>query len=136
MLGCAAHSHENGERMNKVKALLAGAGIALGIAVVPAAPAFAVPSCGSGYICFYNGHDGTSLLQKTLATSYVRSICYTHGSSPNVPSGISYVVNDSAYSFPVYKNSACSGTSSALYAHSYGPMNSSWDNAINSMFRA
>jgi hypothetical protein len=98
--------------------------------------ASAVPSCGSGYICFYDATDGSTLLAKVLAASYVRSFCYT-ASSGKIPAGTSYIVNNpDASSFVVSTATNCGPTTAPVYANSYGPMNSTFSNHIKSIFRA
>lgn len=99
-------------------------------------PAFAVPTCGSGFICFYDATDGSGLLAKVAASSYVRSFCYT-SSSGKIPAATSYIVNnpDSA-SFVVSTASNCGPTTGPIYANSYGPMNSTYSNNLRSIYRA
>lgn len=100
-----------------------------------ASPALAVPSCGSGYICFYDATDGSTLLAKVAASSYVRSYCYTN-SSGKIPAGTSYIKNDSSSSFVVSTASGCGPTTGPIYANSYGAMNSTFSNHIKGIYRA
>lgn len=110
--------------------------IIVGWFAVQAGPAQAVPTCGSGYICFYDGIDGSTLLAKKLASSYVRSFCYTN-TSGMIPAGTSYIVNDpDSSAFVVSTATNCGPTTGPIYANSYGPMNSTFNNRIKSIFRA
>jgi hypothetical protein len=115
-----------------VSLLIAGVIAGLGIAT----PALAVPSCGSGYICFYDAPDGSTLLAKVAASSYSRSVCYTN-SSGKIPAGTSYIVNNpDSSAFVVSNASNCGPTTGPIYANSYGPMNSTFSNRIKSIFKA
>lgn len=112
-------------------ALFAGAG-----AVVSASPALAVPTCGSGFICFYDATDGSGLLAKVAASSYTRSFCYTN-SSGKIPAGTSYIVNNpDSSSFVVSTATNCGPTTGPVYANSYGPMNGTFNNRIKSIYKA
>jgi hypothetical protein len=115
----------------KVSLLIASILVGLGIAT----PAYAVPSCGSGYICFYDATDGSTLLAKVSAASYVRSYCYVN-SSGKIPAGTSYVKNDSGSSFVVSTATNCGPTTGPIYANSYGAMNSTFNNRIKSIYKA
>ncbi len=113
------------------------------LAVVPVcaalgaiAPVYAVPTCGNGYICFYDAVDGSTLLSKQLASSYARSFCYTN-SSGKVPAVTSYIVNNpDSSSFVVSTSTDCGPTTGPIYANSYGPMSSAFSNKIKSMYRS
>ncbi len=111
--------------------------LAVGIgALTNPSTALAVPSCGSGYICFYDATDGSTLLAKVAASSYVRSFCYT-ASSGKIPAGTSYIVNSpDASSFVVSTATNCGPTTGPVYANSYGPMNSTFNNRIKSIYKA
>lgn len=113
-----------------VIAALASIALALGWATPAHA---AVPSCASGYICYFNYPDGSGRLLDKLMTSYTRSVCYSWPSTIN--NKVSYVRNNSAYDLVVYDAYDCSGTVSVLYAHTSGSMNLQWDNAMSSSFR-
>lgn len=113
-----------------VSLLAIGAGATLG-----AAPALAVPSCGSNYICFYDATDGSTLLKKVPASSYARSVCYTSASM--IPTATSYIVNNpDSSAFVVSTATNCGPTTGPIYANSYGPMNSTFSNHIRSIYRA
>src|SRR5882757_3532560 len=99
-------------------------------------PAEAVPSCGSGFICFYDATDGSGLLAKVAASSYVRSFCYTN-SSGKIPAGTSYIVNNpDSSSFVVSTATNCGPTTGPIFANSFGPMNSTFNNHIKSIYKA
>jgi hypothetical protein len=119
-------------RIKTMAALAAGITLAgLGLAT----PAMAVPSCGSGYICFYDAPDGSTLLAKVAASSYSRSVCYT--SASKIPPGTSYIVNNpDSSAFVVSNASNCGPTTGPIYANSYGPMNSTFSNHIKGIFKA
>lgn len=103
---------------------------------VSAAPAQAVPTCGSGFICFYDATDGSGLLVKVAASSYVRSFCYTN-SSGKIPAATSYIVNNpDASSFVVSTATNCGPTTGPIFANSFGPMNSTFSNHIRSIYKA
>jgi len=96
----------------------------------------AVPSCGSGFICFYDATDGSSLLAKVLASSYTRSFCYTN-SSGKIPAGTSYIVNNpDSSAFVVSTASNCGPTTGPIFANSFGPMNGTFSNHIKGIYRA
>jgi hypothetical protein len=115
---------------------LAALAVLVSLTTLVAAPAYAVPTCGSGYICFYDATDGSTLLAKVLASSYARSACYTN-SSGKIPAGTSYIVNDpDSSAFVVSTATNCGPTTAPVYANSYGPMNSTFNNRIKSIFRA
>jgi len=117
-------------------ALLVGLFAATGGLLASSAPALAVPLCGSGNICFYDATDGSGLLAKVSAASYVRSFCYT-GSSGKIPAGTSYIVNDpDSSSFVVSTSTTCGPTTGPIYANSYGPMSSTFSNKIKSVYKA
>lgn len=117
--------------MRKITGIIAALSIALGIGVA-ASPAYAKPSCGSGYICIYDDLSGTSLMAKKYWTDWAASVCYGMSVYDN---RVSYVVNDSSHDILVALNDSCSRTTSVLYANSYGPMNSTWNNSISSWAR-
>jgi hypothetical protein len=122
--------------IRKLSQLLALALIALSGAFALTGPALAVPSCGSGYICFYDATDGSTLLAKVAASSYVRSFCYTN-SSGKIPAGTSYIVNNpDASSFVVSTSSGCGPTTGPIYANSAGAMNGTFSNHIKGIYRA
>lgn len=114
-----------------VSLLLIGAGADL----ATAAPALATPSCGSGYICFYDATDGSTLLAKVAASSYVKSYCYV-GSSGKIPAGTSYIKNDSSSAFVVSTATNCGPTTGPIYANSYGAMNSTYSNKLKSIYKS
>lgn len=114
-----------------VSLLIAGVIAGLGIAT----PALAVPSCGSGYICFYDAPDGSTLLAKVAASSYSRSVCYT--SASKIPPGTSYIVNNpDSSAFVVSTATNCGPTTGPIYANSYGPMSATFSNHIRGIFKA
>lgn len=118
----------------KVSLLFASILIAIGFGVA-ATPAYAVPSCGSQYICFYDATDGSTLLKKVPASSYARSVCYTSASM--IPTATSYIVNNPDNSaFVVSTATNCGPTTGPIYANSYGPMNSTFSNHIRSIYKA
>lgn len=101
-----------------------------------ATAAYAVPTCGNGYICFYNATDGSGLLAKVLASSYTRSFCYTN-SSGKIPAGTSYIVNNpDSSAFVVSTSSSCGPTTGPVYANSYGPMNGTFSDKIKGIYKA
>lgn len=120
---------------HKLAALVAAVVSAFGT-VVGASPALAVPTCGSGFICFYDATDGSTLLAKVAASSYVRSFCYTN-SSGKIPAGTSYIVNNpDASAFVVSTATNCGPTTGPIFANSFGPMNSTFSNHIKSIYKA
>lgn len=110
-----------------VSLLMVGAGFMLA-----STPAYAHPFCGSGYICGYDDLSGTSLMFKKYWTDWAQSICYGMSSYDN---RVSYLVNDSAHDLIVSTGYSCSGTTATIYANSFGPMNSTWNNSISSWYR-
>jgi len=131
--------------MTKLKMALAAAFVSLfgavGLVVAqPSAaqanqtPAFYPSDCSSSaYICFYDNTNGTGLLVKAAPSVYPKSVC--HVATPSERK-TSYISNPTSESFVVYLNTSCSGTSAPVYAHSSGAMNSTWNNKIQSFFRA
>jgi hypothetical protein len=111
-----------------VSLLFAGAG-----ALIERPVQAAVPSCGSGYICFYDDLSGTSLLAKKSWTDWTQSVCYGMGATLN--GRVSYIRNDTSHNFVVSTGGYCGPTTGPIYAYSYGPMNSTFNNHIYSMFR-
>lgn len=111
---------------------LAAALIASGLLVATGTPALARPVCGTNYICAYDDLGGTSLLFKLVYTSWAQSVCYPMGRYDN---RISYIVNDSGHNLVVSDNDSCSGTTAPVYAYTYGPMDSFWNNRISASFR-
>lgn len=105
--------------------------LAFGVTVAPNA-AQARPSCGYNSICFYDGHDGTSLIAKEPWTDWSANLCYTMGGGND---RISYIVNDSGHDFIVSTGYDCGGTTGKIYAYSYGPMNAPFNNSISSIYR-
>jgi hypothetical protein len=116
-------------------ALNATLALLFSIGAVEASPAMAVPTCGNGYICFYDATDGSTLLAKVAASSYVRSYCYVN-SSGKIPLATSYIVNSSSDSFVVSTVTSCGPTTGPIYANSYGAMNSTFSNKIKSIYKA
>jgi hypothetical protein len=112
--------------------LLASLLAVAGFTVVSTTAAQAHPACGFGYICFFDGQDGTSLIAKEPWTDWSANMCYTMGGGNN---RISYIVNDSGHDFIVSTIYDCSGTTAKIYAYSYGPMTGVWNNSISSIYR-
>jgi hypothetical protein len=120
----------------KVAKIGAALAVAIGVAAIPATPALAVPSCGSGFICFYDATDGSTLLAKVAASSYTRSFCYT-ASSGKIPAATSYIVNNpDSSAFVVSTATNCGPTTGPIFANSSGTMNSTFSNHIKSIFKS
>lgn len=91
-------------------------------------------TCNSGLICFFNGTDGSGLLQSNSAGSFVINHCYAFNAPTN--NAIGYIKNASGWLFYVWDTGNCSGTlTSPVYPNSQGAMNSTWNNKISSIMR-
>jgi hypothetical protein len=123
-------------RVRRWLAAIVAAGLAATAGIIGVASPAQAASCASGYICFFDNTNGTTLLEQALATSYPRSICESWSGQTYKDNKVGYIVNNSGYSFVVYLNYSCSGTSAPVYANSQGAMNSTWNNSISSIFRA
>lgn len=98
-------------------------------------PAQAVPACGA-YICLYDGTDGSTLLERSVASLYALNTCYPMGQYSN--NKIGYSVNNTASYYAVYDTSNCTsapGAAGPIYPNSYGAMNATWNNKISSIKR-
>lgn len=98
-----------------------------------ASPAQAV-SCPSGYICFFNGSGGTSLLDSRRVSNIPRTVCQQFGSA--ITNRTSYIKNNSGSTFHVYDSRYCDSTIGTINPWSEGPMTGIWNDSISSFFKA
>lgn len=103
--------------------------VALGISAVPAY-AYPADCTSSAYICFYDTTSAGGTEAQDSSTLYTQSVCYTADSIQKVTS---YIANPTSWRFNVYLTTNCTGAVGPIYAHSTGPMNSTWSNKIRSI---
>lgn len=96
-------------------------------------PAQAAP-CPNGSICFFNGSDGTVLLDQRAVSIIPRTVCQVLGTYST--NRTSYIKNNSDETFFVYDGGSCQTTPGRIYARSEGRMTGQWNDSITSYFKA
>jgi hypothetical protein len=99
-------------------------------ALVSASPAQAVPTCSTGFICFYDTGVSAGSLEYRDGEDTSVGECHSMNSTAN--NKTSYITNRYTRTWRVYDTGNCTGTSAPVYAGTSGPMNSTWNNNISS----
>lgn len=115
-------------------AVPAGYAVNLETGSVEKAAANALASCASGAICFYDSTTGTGLLEIDYASTHAKSVCYLLASANR--NRTSYIVNNYGGYWYVSAAGNCTAPLGTIYPVSRGAMNNTWNNVIDSFYRA
>lgn len=117
--------------MRRLTSVLVTFLVTLGATLTAAAPAQAVGSCSSGWICFWNTSSSTTAIDKRDSADTSPGECHSLPSAAT-----SYVTNRSASRFLLYTNGTCtSWPAGTLYAYTDGGIGSPWNNNARSYKR-
>lgn len=117
---------------NKIGRMLAALVLVVAGMAMCASPAQAI-TCPDGFLCMFNGSDGSASLYVVLPSNLQRSRCYQLPTSAT--NRTSYIWNRSNNAFSVFDGGSCQTLPGTIHPQSQGRMTGVWDNTISSFFK-